>query len=39
MKKIIVLMIFLATAGFSTQKERAFDVGEWFKFRIHYGIV
>ncbi|RZJ29474.1 MAG: DUF3108 domain-containing protein, partial [Flavobacterium sp.] len=25
--------------GFSTQKERAFDVGEWFKFRIHYGIV
>jgi len=39
MKKIIIFIIFLATAGFSTQKERAFDVGEWFKFRIHYGIV
>ena len=25
--------------GFKPQKERAFDVGEWFKFRIHYGIV
>lgn len=39
MKKVIILIIFIATAGFSTQKERAFDVGEWFKFRIHYGIV
>jgi hypothetical protein len=39
MKKLIVLVIFVATAGFSTQKERAFDVGEWFKFRIHYGII
>jgi hypothetical protein len=39
MKKILIFIIFLATAGFSTQKERAFDVGEWFKFRIHYGIV
>jgi hypothetical protein len=39
MKKVFIFIIFLATAGFSTQKERAFDVGEWFKFRIHYGIV
>ena len=39
MKKILVL-VFVATAfGFSSQKERAFDVGEWFKFRIHYGLV
>jgi hypothetical protein len=39
MKKIFIFLIFLVTAGFSTQKERAFDVGEYFKFRIHYGIV
>ena len=39
MKKVFIFLIFLVTAGFSTQKERAFDVGEYFKFRIHYGIV
>jgi len=39
MKKIFILLIFVVTAGFSTQKERAFDVGEYFKFRIHYGII
>lgn len=39
MKKILVLIIFFASAGFTTQKERAFDVGEYFKFRIHYGII
>jgi hypothetical protein len=39
MKKILILIIFTITAGFSTQKERAFDVGEWFKFRIHYGVI
>lgn len=25
--------------GFSSQKERAFESGEWFKFRIHYGLI
>ncbi|MFT3794372.1 DUF3108 domain-containing protein [Flavobacterium sp.] len=40
MKKIFVFALIITTFGFSTtQKERAFDVGEWFKFRIHYGLV
>ena len=39
MKKIFIFLIFLVTAGFSSQKERAFEVGEYFKFRIHYGII
>jgi len=39
MKKVIVFLLFILTAGFSTQKEDAFGVGEYFKFRIHYGIV
>jgi hypothetical protein len=39
MKKLVLVTIFLVFVGFKPQKERAFDVGEWFKFRIHYGIV
>lgn len=39
MKKILIVTVFLALVSFKPQKERAFDVGEWFKFRIHYGIV
>jgi len=39
MKKLLILLAFVVTAGFSSQKERAFDVGEWFKFRIHYGLI
>lgn len=39
MKKLVLVTIFLIIVGFKPQKERAFDVGEWFKFRIHYGIV
>lgn len=39
MKKLVVFALFLLTVGFVPQKERAFDVGEWFKFRIHFGIV
>ncbi|MBC7846864.1 MAG: DUF3108 domain-containing protein [Flavobacterium sp.] len=39
MKKIILLFIFITTVSFDSQKEDAFDVGEWFKFRIHYGFV
>lgn len=39
MKKIIVLSLFLITVSFDTQKENAFQVGEWFKFRIHYGLI
>lgn len=39
MKKIILLFIFITTVSFDSQKEDVFKVGEWFKFRIHYGIV
>lgn len=39
MKKIILLFVFITTVSFDSQKEEAFDVGEWFKFRIHYGFV
>jgi hypothetical protein len=39
MKKIILLVFIAITFGFSSQKERAFEEGEWFKFRIHYGLV
>ena len=40
MRKIIVLTIIFITFGFTTtQKPEAYDVGEWFKFRIHYGFI
>lgn len=39
MKKIVILVFVIATMGFSSQKERAFEAGEWFKFRIHYGLI
>lgn len=39
MKKIIVLLLFITTVSFDSRQTEAFDVGEWFKFRIHYGIV
>lgn len=38
MKKILIVML-LATAGLNAQTDKTFDVGEWFKFRIHYGLV
>ena len=39
MKKILIFTVFLTLVSFKPQKERAFEVGEWFKFRMHYGIV
>ncbi len=39
MKKVIVFLLFVLTAGFTTPREDAFGVGEYFKFRIHYGLV
>ena len=39
MKKIALLLLLVLTVSFDTQREDAFDVGEWFKFRIHYGII
>lgn len=38
MKKILITIL-LVTAGVHAQTDKAFDVGEWFKFRIHYGLV
>lgn len=39
MKKLILLFVFVALAGFTTRKEQAFAEGEHFKFRISYGLV
>jgi len=39
MKKIVLILIFITTVSFDSQKGNAFDVGEWFKFRIHYGFI
>lgn len=39
MKKLLVFGLFISLVSFAPQKERAFDVGEWFKFRIHYGMI
>ncbi|HEU4495644.1 MAG TPA: DUF3108 domain-containing protein [Flavobacterium sp.] len=38
MKKILIAML-LAAAPIYAQTDSAFDVGEWFKFRIHYGLI
>ncbi|MBF4466035.1 DUF3108 domain-containing protein [Flavobacterium sp. LC2016-12] len=39
MKKLVLIILILTTLAFDTQKEDAFGTGEFFKFRIHYGIV
>lgn len=41
MKKILLVIIVLIASGFqaTAPKEDAFDSGEYFKFRIHYGFV
>ncbi|HEX9980589.1 MAG TPA: DUF3108 domain-containing protein [Flavobacterium sp.] len=39
MKKLLILVLFTALTGFGIQKEDAFQAGEWFKFRIHYGVI
>lgn len=39
MKKLVLTILILTTLAFDTQKEDAFGTGEYFKFRIHYGIV
>lgn len=31
--------MFMTLMGFNTQNEPAYDTGEWFKFRVHYGII
>lgn len=39
MKKLVLIILILTTLAFDTQKEDAYGVGEFFKFRIHYGII
>ena len=39
MKKLAILLIFLLLFSFDTQREDAFQTGEWFKFRVHYGLI
>jgi hypothetical protein len=40
MKKIVSLLVFVFVAtGFVDQKSKAFQDGEWIKFRIHYGLI
>jgi hypothetical protein len=39
MKNFFFLLLFLMTVSFDFQKPDAYDSGEWFKFRIHYGFI
>jgi len=39
MKKIILVVALITCLSFKTKTENAYDVGEWFKFRIHYGVI
>ncbi|AWG21010.1 ATP-dependent exonuclease [Flavobacterium faecale] len=39
MKKLVLFLILITLFSFDTPKDDAYDTGEWFKFRIHYGIV
>ena len=39
MKKYFLLLLVFTTVSFDSQKPDAYDSGEWFKFRIHYGFV
>ena len=39
MRKAILCLLLFTTFGFDNPKESSFGVGEWFKFRIHYGFV
>jgi hypothetical protein len=39
MKKYFFLLLLFITVSFDSQKPVAYDAGEWFKFRIHYGFI
>lgn len=39
MKKIVIFLILPLLFSFDTQREDAFQTGEWFKFRVHYGLI
>ncbi|WP_029033913.1 DUF3108 domain-containing protein [Salinimicrobium terrae] len=38
MKKVVAIIISLVALNVSAQNHQAFEVGEWFRFRIHYGM-
>lgn len=39
MKKLILFLTLTSLLSFDSRNESSFDVGEWFKFRIHYGFI
>jgi hypothetical protein len=39
MKKLLLLLLLALTVSFDAQDPSSFDSGEWFKFRIHYGLI
>ena len=39
MKKIAIFLILPLLFSFDSQREDAFQTGEWFKFRVHYGLI
>jgi hypothetical protein len=39
MKKILILLLLPLLISFDSQREDAFQTGEWFKFRVHYGMI
>lgn len=39
MKKIVLLLILFVTTNSFVEQENAYTTGEWFKLRIHYGLV
>ena len=39
MKFFFFFLLLLMTVSFDSQKPDAYDSGEWFKFRIHYGFI
>ncbi len=39
MKKVLILLLFFITVSFDSQNPAAYDVGEWFKFRVNYGFI
>lgn len=39
MKKYIIFVLFIAMTGFSSRTQSSFEVGEFVKLRIHYGVL
>ena len=39
MKKFLIFLLFPLLFSFDTQREDVFQTGEWFKFRVHYGLI